>query len=200
MTSEFYERNAEEYFRTTVGIDMSEPRERFTKLLSPGARVLDAGCGSGRDARAFHALGFQVTAFDASPRLAALAREYTGLPVEVRTFQEVAWREAFEGIWASACLLHVARAELPPVMRRLRDALVPGGVWHLSFKYGAGEREVEGRRFTDLDERAAETLVAEAGGLEVVWMGVEPSRKPQVPDERWLVVLLRRRPARAAIP
>lgn len=194
MTSEFYERNAEDYFRATVGIDMSEPRERFAKLLSPGARVLDAGCGSGRDARAFLALGFQVTAFDASPRLAALAREHTGLPVEVRTFQEVTWREAFDGIWASASLLHVPRAELPSVMRRLRDALVPGGVWHLSFKYGAGEREVEGRRFTDLDERAAEALVAEVGGLDVVWMGVEPSRKPQMPDERWLVVLLRRRP------
>ncbi len=195
MTIGFYERNAEDYFRTTVGIDMSVPRERFAKLLSPGARVLDAGCGSGRDARVFHELGFQVTAFDASPRMAALARAHSGLPVEVRTFQEVAWCEAFDGIWASASLLHVPRAELPPVMRRLRDALVPGGVWHLSFKYGAGEREVEGRRFTDLDEQAAEALVADAGGLEAVWMGVEPSRKPQMPDERWLVLLLRRTPA-----
>lgn len=191
MTIEFYERNAENYFRTTVSIDMAAPRERFTNLLSPGARVLDAGCGSGRDARVFHERGFQVTAFDASPRLAALAREHTGLPVKVSTFQQVAWREAFDGIWASASLLHVPRAELPSIMRRLREALAPGGVWHMSFKYGAGEREVEGRLFTDLDERAAEALVAEVGGLEVIWMGVEPSRKLQAPDERWLVLLCR---------
>lgn len=192
MTLEFYERNAEDYFRATVGIDMAVPRERFAKLLSPGARVLDAGCGSGRDARVFHEMGFQVTAFDASPRMVALAREHTGLPVEVSTFQEVAWREAFDGIWASASLLHVPRVELPSIMRRLRDALTPGGLWHMSFKYGAGEREVDGRRFTDLDERTAEALVAGVGGLEVVWMGVEPSRKPQAPDERWLILLCRR--------
>jgi 2-polyprenyl-3-methyl-5-hydroxy-6-metoxy-1,4-benzoquinol methylase len=192
MTLEFYERNAEDYFRTTVGIDMAVPRERFANLLSPGARVLDAGCGSGRDARVFHEMGFQVTAFDASPRLVALARAHTGLPVKVSTFQEVAWREAFDGLWASASLLHVPRAELPSIMRRLRDVLTPGGLWHMSFKYGAGEREVEGRRFTDLDERTAEALVAGVGGLEVVWMGVEPSRKPQAPDERWLVLLCRR--------
>lgn len=192
MTIEFYERNAENYFRTTVSIDMAVPRERFANLLSPGARVLDAGCGSGRDARVFRDMGFQVTAFDASPRLAALAREHTGLPVKVSTFQEVAWREAFDGIWASASLLHVPRAELPSIMRRLRGALTPGGVWYMSFKYGAGEREVEGRLFTDLDERAAEALVADVRGLEVIWMGVEPSRKPQAPEERWLVLLCRR--------
>lgn len=192
MTLEFYERNAEDYFRATVGIDMAVPRERFAKRLSPGARVLDAGCGSGRDARVFHEMGFQVTAFDASSRMVALAREHTGLPVEVRTFQEVAWREAIDGIWASASLLHVPRVELPSIMRRLRDALTPGGLWHMSFKYGASEREVDGRRFTDLDERTAEALVAGVGGLEVVWMGVEPSRKPQTPDERWLILLCRR--------
>lgn len=192
MTLEFYERNAEDYFRATVGIDMTVPRERFAKLLSPGARVLDAGCGSGRDARVFHEMGFQVTAFDASPRLVALARAHTGLPVEVRTFQEVAWREAFDGLWASASLLHVPRVELPSILSRLRDALTPGGLWHMSFKHGAGEREVDGRRFTDLDERTAEALVAGVGGLEVVWMGVEPSRKPQALDERWLILLCRR--------
>jgi protein-L-isoaspartate O-methyltransferase len=188
----FYEENAEAFFARSVEADMVHGWTEFTALLPPGARVLDAGCGSGRDALAFHRLGFEVTAIEAAGALAALARRHTGLPIQVMTFDQVAWREAFDGVWACASLLHVPRAGLPGTVRRLRDALVAGGVLWMSFKYGSKEREAGGRRFTDMDEASGETLVADVGGLELIGRSVSGDVRGDRADERWLTLICRR--------
>ncbi len=192
MSIEFYEANAEDFFRRSVDADMAPGYADFLALLPPGGQILDAGCGSGRDARAFRDRGFQVTAIEASPKLAMLARAHTGLPVEVMTFDQVAWRDTFDGVWACASLLHVSRADLPGTMRRLRAALRPGGVWWMSFKYGAGEHDRNGRRFTDLDESAARDLVEEVGGLSLLSSILSTDVRTDRPDERWLSLVCRR--------
>jgi cyclopropane fatty-acyl-phospholipid synthase-like methyltransferase len=192
MSIRYYEENAAEFFRRSVDADVLPARAQFAGLIPPGGKVLEAGCGAGRDARAFKALGFQVTAIEAAPKLAALARAHSGLPVEVMTFDQITWREAFDGIWACASLLHVARQDLPDTLRRLRAALVPGGVWFMSFKYGTEERLANGRRFTDLDEAGAEALLTAAGGLELIALEVTGDVRPDRVQERWLSVLCRR--------
>jgi len=192
MSIEFYETNAQAFFDRSVAADMAQGHAEFVALLPPGGRVLDAGCGSGRDALEFHRRGFRVTAMEASEALAALARAHTGLPVEVMTFEQVAWREAFDGVWACASLLHVARAGLPAAVGRLRDALVPGGALWMSFKYGTEERTVAGRTFTDMDEPLARGLLAATGGLELIGMQVSGDVRADHTGERWLSVLCRR--------
>lgn len=192
MSIGFYEDNAEAFFRGSVDADMAADWRAFAAELHAGDRVLDAGCGSGRDALGFVRLGFEVTAMEASPKLAALARLHTGLPVQVLTFDQVAWREAFEGVWACASLLHVPRVGLADAVGRLRDALVPGGVLWMSFKFGKGERQVEGRHFTDLDEAGADALLAKVGGLELLWTKVAGDVRPGREHERWLSVLCRK--------
>ncbi len=192
MTLKYYQDNAQTFFDGTVNVDMSSLYETFTQHLAPGARVLDAGCGSGRDAKAFQEMGYQVEAFDASPAMVELAQEHTGLPVKVMSFADVDWKEEFDGIWCCASLLHVPAVELPGVMRRLADALKPGGVWYVSFKYGDGEREVDGRRFTDMDEDDLNTLVSSLTAMEVgeVWLTQDkrPDRK-----EIWVNGILRKK-------
>lgn len=191
MTLKYYQDNAQTFFDGTVNVDMSSLYETFTKHLAPGARVLDAGCGSGRDAKAFQEMGYQVEAFDASSAMVELAREHTGLPVQLMTFADVEWKEAFDGIWCCASLLHVPAVELPGVMRRLADALKSGGVWYVSFKYGEGEREVEGRRFTDMDEMRLRALVGAMVGIEVFEMWTTRDKRP-ARDESWMNVVLRK--------
>ncbi len=191
MTLKYYQDNAQTFFDGTVNVDMSSLYEAFTRHLAPGARVLDAGCGSGRDAKAFQEMGYQVEAFDASPAMVELAREHTGLPVKVMTFADVDWKEEFDGIWCCASLLHVSAVELPGVMRRLADALKPGGVWYVSFKYGEGEREVDGRRFTDMDDEGLGALLGSVGGIEVAEMWVTRDKRPGR-DEDWFNGVLRK--------
>ncbi len=192
MSIQFYEDNAEDFFRRSVDADMAQGYADFAALVTSKGRVLDAGCGSGRDTVALAKLGFQVTPIEASAKLAALAAAHTGLPVEVMTFHQIAWRETFDGVWACASLLHVPRADLPVAVRRLRDALVPGGILWMSFKYGAQERQANGRHFTDLDEAGAHPLIAEVGGMGLIWLKVTDDARADRPGERWLGVLCRR--------
>lgn len=192
MTLNYYQNNAQTFFDGTVNVDMSSLYKTFTRSLAPGARVLDAGCGSGRDAKAFMEMGYQVEAFDASSALVEMARAHTGLPVQLMTFADVAWKAEFDGIWCCASLLHVPAVELPGVMQKLADALKPGGVWYVSFKYGDGEREVDGRRFTDMDEEGLRRLVEAMPDIEIqaLWTtrDVRPGR-----DEVWLNGILLKR-------
>ena len=151
-TTHYYAEFAAEFFGATVGVDMAPIHQRFVAQLPPGAHILDAGCGSGRDAKAFAGAGFQVTAFDASAELALLASAHCGFDVAVRRFEEVDELAQFDGIWCCASLLHVPLAAMPETLTRLWNALRPGGVLYLSFKHGTGERVHGGRRFTDADE------------------------------------------------
>jgi len=156
---DYYRQNAQRFFTDTASVDMSALYPPFIDCLPPGARILDAGCGSGRDVKAFSEMGFIVEAFDASAELVALARQLSGKAVMQMRFQDVDAVERYDGVWCCASLLHVSEAELPGVMTKLAMALKPGGVGYLSFKHGRGEREKNGRRFTDMDVAGLQKLV-----------------------------------------
>jgi SAM-dependent methyltransferase len=143
-TIAYYDEHADEFYADTVGAEMGGFYDAFLPLLPVGGRILDAGCGSGRDSRAFLERGYAVTAFDASAALGSRAARLLSRPVLQLTFQEMAFAEEFDGVWACASLLHVPRAELDGVLARLARALVPGGAAFLSFKYGDGEGERDG--------------------------------------------------------
>lgn len=173
MNEAYYRQHAQRFYDDTVNVDMTALYQPFIACLPPGARILDAGCGSGRDVKAFSEMGFAVEAFDASAELVALARRLTGKPVEQKRFQDVVAVEKYDGIWCCASLLHVPLAELPDVMAKLAKALKPGGVWYLSFKYGSGEREKDGRRFTDMDEVGLRRIVGEVNCILAKKYGAE---------------------------
>lgn len=191
MTMAYYQRNAQTFFDATVEVDMTSLYAPFLRLVAPGGCILDAGCGSGRDAKAFSALGYQVEAFDASAEMVKLATAYTGLPVRQMTFNALEAVERYDGIWCCASLLHLSQTELPEAMHRLARALKPGGVWYLSFKYGSREREKEGRHFTDLNEAGLQTLVSALPQVSIVEQWTTQDKRPDR-DEVWLNALLRK--------
>ncbi len=59
MSIEYYQNNADEFFKGTVDVEMTSIYQPFVKDLPPNALILDAGCGSGRDAKAFLDMGCQ---------------------------------------------------------------------------------------------------------------------------------------------
>ena len=192
MNNDYYQQHADRFFTETVTVDMSALYQPFVAHLKPGARILDAGCGSGRDAKAFHEMGYDVEAFDASAELVALARQHSGLPVEQKRFEEGSTVERYNGIWCCASLLHVPLAELPEVMSRLARALKPDGVWYLSFKYGSGEREKDGRVFTDMDEIKLNDLIADLENIVLLDTWITGDKRPERQNEKWLNSLLRK--------
>ncbi len=188
--ADYYNDNAAAYSDATVGVDMSGLRARFLTHIPEHGHILDAGCGSGRDSRAFIDNGYRVTAFDASTQMAQLASAYIGQSVAVLRFQDAVWTERFDGIWACASLLHVSRQELSDVLRRLARALKPGGAMYVSWKYGNQERDVAGRHFTDLDESGLDILLDQVPDLHCLEHWIGSDHRAERSQERWLNALL----------
>lgn len=127
QTLEFYHLNNDAFIAGSLSVDMSPARNRFTALLPPNALILDFGCGLGRDTKAFLDAGFRVEAADGSEELAAKAAEYTGIQVKHMLFQDLDVENRYDGIWACASILHLPKAELGKVLRRIEKALIPNG-------------------------------------------------------------------------
>lgn len=187
----WYDANAEEFVARSFDSAMDGLHGRFIAHVPPGGAVLDAGCGSGRDALAFREAGYAVSAFDGSARLAEMAAMTTGLPVRHLTFAEMDWSEAFDGVWACATLLHLTPGELPAALGNIRRALKPGGAFFCSFKEGENERLANGRYFHDVTlERLRELLVA--AGFEPLDLWDSDDVRPGRAGERWVSAVSRR--------
>ena len=96
-TLDFYARNAAEYVQHGAG----EPRAQLVALMAAlpsGARVLELGSGSGRDAAAMLERGFDVDATDASPELAAEGARRIGRPVRIMRFDQLDAVEAYDAV------------------------------------------------------------------------------------------------------
>ena len=187
----YYDTHAEQYAKLTFDVDMSALHERFLKHLKPNSRILDAGCGSGRDSLAFKKMGHRVVAFDASPEMVAIASKNLSQSVLHCTFQEISFREEFDAVWACASLIHVPKKELPAALGKLVSALVPGGIPYASFKHGNGERLADdGRFFTDLNEESLQELVAQCSGIEFIDVWTTNDCRPGRTDEMWVNIIL----------
>lgn len=186
-----YNANAKQFFADTVGVDMSDLHARFLSGLPKSGLILDAGCGSGRDSKAFLDRGFRVNSFDASSELALLATELTGQHVAIRTFAQVDEIACYDGIWACASLLHLPEQEIETALQHLWHALKPDGTLYVSFKTGEGERTHNGRQFTDANPPRLQSWLAGLPGLKSVDYWITQDQRPNR-TETWLNALIHR--------
>lgn len=138
-TIRFYRDNAAVYVKR--GEPSFARLHAFLAELPRGAGILELGCGSGRHSAEMIAACFDVRPTDGSPEMAAEAARRLGRPVETLRFDQLDEHESCDALWASACLLHVPKADLRGVLARIWRALKPGGLFYASFKEG----ETDGR-------------------------------------------------------
>ena len=192
ITIDYYNENAKQFFDGTVSVDSKHIQDMFLEILPEKARILDFGCGSGRDTKNFLEQGYIVDATDGSLELCKAASEYTGITVKHMLFQELDEKEAYDGIWACASVLHVKRVELPDIIRKMSSATKVNGIIYLSFKYGDFEGERNGRYFTDMTEDSMEKLLMEFPELKVEKQWITGDVRAGRGDERWLNMILRK--------
>jgi SAM-dependent methyltransferase len=193
LTADWYDTHADHFAQRTLGNDMSDIYRRFLALLPAGAHILDAGCGPGRDAKAFCQRGCRVTAFDASAAMVERCARHAEVRVHRLRFEDVTFEDEFDGIWACASLLHVPRPRLADVMRRLTGALTDRGVFYMSFQVGEDDRvEPDGRLFTNFAQPSLRRLLKEIGVLTTIEMWEVELKSASGPRKRWVHALTRK--------
>ena len=136
----------------------------FLARLAPGARILELGCGDGRDSEVMLARGFDIDPTDGSEAMARQAQARLDRAVRVMRFDALDVGGAYDGVWASASLLHAPRAVLPDILARIYRALKPGGVHFATYKTGEAEgRDGLGRYFNYLSAEEVEAAYRCAG-------------------------------------
>lgn len=192
-TLNYYNNNAESFVAGTINSDMSNLYSKFERYLFKEASILDCGCGSGRDTKYFLNRGYTVTAIDGSEELCRKASEITGIDVKTMLFQDIHFKEKFDGVWACASLLHLKEEELVPVICSITDIMNDGGVFYASFKYGDFSGERNGRFFTDRTEESIKNIVEDIPELEILEMFITADVRPGREEEKWLNVIMKKR-------
>lgn len=186
-TIDYYNEHAQEFVDRTVDSDMHVLQDLFLEELSAccGENVLDFGCGSGRDSKYFKEHGCNVTALDGSKELCRVAEEISGVPVKEMLFEDFCEKDMYDGIWASASLLHIASDELPGILSSLIEALCSDGILLMSFKYGDTEG-MEGERFFNyMNETRIYQILQKTAGFENCTLKKVLRTKDVREDEEW---------------
>jgi len=171
VTIGHYDQRAEIFWRDTRDHDVSQNIEALLQAIvgTPPFRILDFGCGPGRDLKALKDLGHEPIGLDGSARFAAMARDYSGCEVWQQDFLKLQLpAEYFDGIFANASLFHVPSQELPRVLKELWATLKPNGVLFSSNPRGDNQEGWQGERYGSYhDWESWRKLVTGAGFSEI---------------------------------
>lgn len=191
-TIDYYNRIADSYYWTTVGIDMSKLRNAFAAYLPAESRVIDLGCGSGRDVMAFSDMGHEASGLDASKELVELAKER--LEVKASVGDMVTWRasEPYDGIWCCASLIHLNEEEKKRFFGNLQYNLKPGGVIYISVKEGIETGTDEEGVYTSNCTADELKSFLDGAGCEILETVVTEDAMGR-PGVKWLNVIAKKR-------
>lgn len=189
-----YDLHAEAYAEALLSHDLGEAREKFLAVLPRRpADILDLGCGPGRDLAAFAEAGERAVGLDGCSVLADVARRHSGCPVweaDLRTAPLPP--AAFDGLFAQAVLFHIATAELPELLQRLRRCLRPDGVLYACDPSGAGEEGWADGRYLAFRRPQSLAALYRRAGFDLVEQWRRPPGRPRRQQD-WQAWLWRRR-------
>jgi len=194
ITLGHYYQNAENFWEGTRDHDVSQNRQALlTHLTGPGPyRILDFGCGPGRDLKAFRDLGHEAVGLDGCAPFVEFAHRYSGCEVWHQDFLELHLPSgSFDGIFANAALFHVPSQELPRVLRELWGALRSDGVLFSSNPRGENEEGWSGERYGVYYNLARWRELVTAAGFKELAHYYRPPGAPRA-QQPWLASLWRK--------
>lgn len=188
-----YRARAETFWEGTREHDVSQNVEALLEELRAAApaRILDLGCGPGRDLAAFRSRGHEAVGLDGCEAFARMARTHSGCEVWVQDFLCMNLPAGhFDGIFANAALFHVPAQELPRVLGELRVALRAGGVLFSSNPRGANREGWQGARYGAYHDFTRWRDYALGAGFLEIRHYYRPPDRPRA-EQPWLASLWR---------
>lgn len=192
MSVDFYNNNSEDFFKGTVEADMSETYREFEGFIDKSFKILDLGCGSGRDSKYFLENGYEVLSVDFSSEMVKKATELTGQNALYLDMTKMEFKDEFGAIWACASILHIPKLEIPSVLSRCYRALKKDGILYMSFKYGEGEISRGGRNFSNFTEDSFSKVLDDLNLFQLIKFWKTSDVRPDRPNEFWLNVIVKK--------
>lgn len=192
-TIEYFDEKAEKHFHDAFTITARDNQDLFLSRLAPGSLILDFGCGSGRDTAYFMEKGYRVVPADGSAGMCRFASEYLKMPVKHMEFNELDEENVYDGIYASASVMHLEYEKLKEVFPKMIRALKPGGIIYVSFKYGTKDGYLGKRYYTYMTEERLAGLLKDYDEIEAEETGIFGNEHPGQEDFRWLYAVLRKK-------
>jgi SAM-dependent methyltransferase len=160
---------ADRYCREGLG----KYRDEFLAALPDGiGRVLDGGCGPGRDCLEFDRSGVSVVGLDLAMGLLRIARRSVSVPLVCSDLRVLPFASnSFDGVWLCASLLHLSPVAVSIALREANRVLVPKGVLFASVVTGESGWRPDpcgGRRWFVASERLSFDSAVTASGLELI--------------------------------
>jgi len=140
ITKQSYDKIAKDYAEDTFNWPIKDLRKKFLKYVKTG-KILDIGCGPGRDVKYFMEHGFVVVGVDYSDGMIREAKRR----VPKGVFKKIDMRKlnfpdnSFSGVWSCSSILHIPKSEAVKVIQEFRRVLKENGVLLVSTKKGEGE-------------------------------------------------------------
>lgn len=191
-TLSYYNENASSFIEGTQNASMFETLEEFIQYIPSKGRVLDLGCGSGRDTKYLSEHGFFVDAMDGSDELCQAATCFTGIQVKQMDFLDLNEIQTYDGIWACASILHLPYRNLPLMFGKICQALRKNGILYVSFKYGSFEGMRNDRYFTDMTEEKLAYVLEKISDFIIIRQWISSDIREGREDEKWLNLILRK--------
>ena len=188
ITLNYYKENANNFVSDTLSTNMHTLQDDFISMLAQKGRVLDLGCGSGRDSKYFIDKGFLVTSVDGSQELCKIAENVINQKVICSRFEDFNTSEKYIGVWACASLLHLNKADIKSVITKISKFIVKDGVFYMSFKYGDFEGFRNGRYFTDLTEFSFSEIIKNIPNILIEKEYITGDARVGRENEKWLNV------------
>ncbi len=187
-TIDYYDGQAVPFWEGTRDHDVSQNIAAILQAI-PGSgphRILDFGCGPGRDLATFKALGHEPVGLEGSPNFCEMARTYSGAVVLNQDFLALDLEPAtFDGVFCNATIFHVPSAALPRVLSELYAALKPGGVFFSSNPRGDNIEGWNGPRYSTYHDLPAWTRFMESAGFLPLGHYYRPAGLPR-DQQPWL--------------
>jgi ubiquinone/menaquinone biosynthesis C-methylase UbiE len=169
---EAYDKNAKLYQEKTNKLSREQLsiRKEFMSFLKHGAKILDIGCGPGRDAKLF-SKSFKVTGIDISKNMINLARKNAPkAKFRQMDFFDMDFSSAcFNAVWFEAGLLTVRKKDALKLLKDIKQLLIQKGIFYVSVKEGIGEGSEFDKRYgiakytAYYSKRELEQLIKKAG-------------------------------------